>query len=46
MSSRPRLIASDIYRGSSYGAKHPLAIPWVSAAVDLIRALGWLEEGA
>jgi acetoin utilization protein AcuC len=39
----PLLISSEIYRGSSYGPKHPLAIPRVSTAVDLIRALGWLD---
>lgn len=38
----PVLIGSEIYRGSSYGAKHPLAIPRVSVALDLVRALGWL----
>lgn len=42
---RPRLIASEIYRHSRYGGKHPLAIPRVSLAVDLCRALGWLPEG-
>ncbi|MBX6323081.1 MAG: acetoin utilization protein AcuC, partial [Rhodospirillaceae bacterium] len=39
-----RLIASEIYRRSSYGGRHPLAIPRVSAALDLIRAMGWLDE--
>lgn len=43
---RPRLIASEIYRHSRYGGKHPLAIPRVSLAVDLCRALGWLPAGA
>jgi acetoin utilization protein AcuC len=33
---------SEIYRGSSYGAWHPLAIPRVSTVIDLSRALGWL----
>jgi acetoin utilization protein AcuC len=42
--TRPILIGSEIYRGSSYGAKHPLAIPRVSTTLDLIRALGWLAE--
>ncbi len=41
---RPRLIASEIYRHSRYGGKHPLAIPRVSLAVDLCRALGWLPD--
>jgi acetoin utilization protein AcuC len=44
MPPRPRLIAHDIYRRSSYGGRHPLAIARVSAALDLIRAMGWLEE--
>lgn len=35
-------IGSEIYRGSTYGAKHPLAIPRVSTVMDLARALGWL----
>ncbi len=39
----PVLIGSEIYRGSSYGAKHPLAIPRVSTTLDLIGALGWLD---
>ena len=38
---RPILIGSEIYRHSTYGSKHPLAIPRVSAALDLIRAMGW-----
>ncbi len=41
----PRLIASEIYRGSTYGPKHPLAIPRVPAMLDLCAALGWLREG-
>jgi acetoin utilization protein AcuC len=39
---RPLLIGSEIYRGSTYGAKHPLAIPRVSTTLDLIRAMGWV----
>lgn len=42
---RPLLIGSEIYRGSTYGPKHPLAIPRVSTTLDLIRALGWVGEG-
>ena len=38
----PVYIGSEIYRGSSYGPKHPLAIPRVSTCTDLCRALGWL----
>jgi len=37
-----RFIGSRIYRGSSYGAKHPLSIPRVPTVIDLARALGWL----
>ncbi|MGI1663419.1 acetoin utilization protein AcuC [Palleronia sp. KMU-117] len=35
-------LGSEIYRGASYGAWHPLAIPRVSTVIDLARALGWL----
>ncbi len=42
-SVRPLFIGSEIYRGSSYGSRHPLAIPRVSSVIDLCRALGWLE---
>ncbi|MGR3433548.1 MAG: acetoin utilization protein AcuC [Shimia sp.] len=38
-------IGSEIYRGSSYGAWHPLRIPRVSTVIDLSRALGWLPPG-
>jgi len=41
--ARPILIGSEIYRGSTYGPKHPLAIPRVSTTLDLIRAMGWVE---
>ncbi len=37
-------IGSDIYRGSSYGARHPLRVPRVSTVMDLARALGWLPS--
>ena len=39
---RPLFIGSDIYRGSSYGAWHPLRVPRVSTVMDLSRAMGWL----
>jgi acetoin utilization protein AcuC len=39
----PILVGSEIYRRSTYGPKHPLAIPRVSTTLDLIRALGWLD---
>jgi acetoin utilization protein AcuC len=44
MSGRPLFIGSEIYRGSSYGRNHPLAIPRVSSTIDLCRALGWLDD--
>jgi acetoin utilization protein AcuC len=40
--TRPLLVGSEIYRGSTYGPKHPLAIPRVSTTLDLIRAMGWV----
>lgn len=39
---KPVFIGSEIYRGSSYGAWHPLHIPRVSTVMDLARALNWL----
>ncbi|MBJ6370537.1 acetoin utilization protein AcuC [Sedimentitalea arenosa] len=38
----PVFIGSNVYRGSSYGGSHPLAIPRVPTVTDLCRALGWL----
>lgn len=40
--SSPLFIGSPIYRGSVYGARHPLSIQRVPAVIDLARALGWL----
>ena len=40
----PILIGSEIYRASTYGPAHPLAIPRVSTCVDLCRAMGWLPD--
>ena len=40
----PRYVGSEIYRRSSYGPKHPLAVPRVSVCTDLVRAMGWLDE--
>ena len=40
---KPFFIGSEIYRGSSYGAWHPLHIPRVSTVMDLTRALGWVS---
>ena len=44
LAAAPRFIGSEIYRRSSYGARHPLAIPRVSTCIDLCRALGWLPD--
>jgi acetoin utilization protein AcuC len=38
----PLFLGAEIYRGSSYGARHPLRVPRVSTVMDLSRALGWL----
>ena len=38
----PLFIGSEIYRGSTYGAAHPLRVPRVSTVMDLCRSLGWL----
>jgi acetoin utilization protein AcuC len=40
----PAYVGSEIYRHSSYGPKHPLAVPRVSVCTDLCRALGWLPD--
>lgn len=40
----PLFIGSEIYRGSSYGPRHPLSIPRVPVVTDLARALGWLPN--
>jgi acetoin utilization protein AcuC len=40
----PIYIGSEIYRNSSYGPKHPLAVPRVSVCTDLCRVLGWLPD--
>lgn len=44
LQDKPHLIGSEIYRKSRYGGKHPLSIPRVSLALDLIAALGWLDH--
>jgi acetoin utilization protein AcuC len=41
----PIFIGSEVYRGSSYGAAHPLRVPRVSTVIDLCRAFGWLPAG-
>lgn len=40
------LIANDIFRVSRHAPGHPLAIPRVSLAIDLCRALGWVSDAA
>lgn len=40
----PIYIASEIYRHSRYGQRHPLSIPRVSTVTDLARSLGWLPD--
>jgi acetoin utilization protein AcuC len=42
---RPLFLGSEVYRGSSYGPRHPLRVPRVSTVMDLTRALGWLDAG-
>ncbi len=42
--TRPLYIGSEIYRRSSYGPKHPLAVPRVSTVTDIIRAMDWLGD--
>jgi acetoin utilization protein AcuC len=41
----PLFLGHELYRRSSYGAGHPLAVPRVSTVMDLARALGWLPPG-
>ena len=43
--ARPVYIGSEVYRRSTYGPGHPLAIPRVSTCTDLIQAFGWLADG-
>lgn len=38
----PLFIGSEIYRGSTYGAGHPLRVPRVSTVMDVCASLGWL----
>ncbi len=42
--AKPLFLGSEIYRGSSYGAWHPLRVPRVSTVMDLSRAMGWLPR--
>jgi len=43
---RPVYVGSEIYRRSTYGPTHPLAIPRVTTCTDLCRAMGWLPDEA
>jgi len=41
---RPIYVGSEIYRRSTYGPTHPLAIPRVTTCTDLCRTMGWLPH--
>lgn len=41
---QPLFLGHEIYRNSTYGLRHPLAIPRVSTVMDLARAMGWLPD--
>ena len=43
IAARRWLIGNEIYRRMSFPPRHPLAIARVAPAIDLIRAMGWLE---
>jgi len=43
--AQAHFIGANIYRGSSYGAHHPLRVARVSTVIDLSRALGWFAAG-
>ena len=45
MLDQPLYIGSELYRRSTYGPTHPLAIPRVTTCTDLCRAMGWLPDG-
>ena len=42
---KPVFFGSDIFRGSGYGAGHPLHIPRVWPVIDICRDMGWLADG-
>ena len=44
--SRPILVGNEIYRHSVYGQNHPLSIQRVTPAIDMARAMGWLDGSA
>jgi len=43
--ARAHFIGAAIYRGSSYGAHHPLRVARVSTVIDLAQTLGWFAAG-
>ena len=44
--ARPIYIGSEIYRNSTYGPGHPLAVPRVSTVTDICRTLEWFPGGS
>ena len=44
MPDQPLYVGSELYRRSTYGPTHPLAIPRVTTCTDLCRAMGWLPD--
>jgi acetoin utilization protein AcuC len=42
----PLFVGSDFCRAHAFGHNHPLAIPRVSAVMDLCEALGWLDQAS
>jgi acetoin utilization protein AcuC len=42
--AEPLFVGSDFCRVRAFGRNHPLAIPRVSAVMDLCEALGWLDD--
>lgn len=44
MLHRAHLIGSEVFRLTGQDSAHPLASPRVSAMIDLVRALNWLDK--
>ena len=44
MLDRPLLIGGEIFRRTDLNSEHPLATPRVSAMIDLVRALDWVDD--
>jgi acetoin utilization protein AcuC len=42
--AEPLFVGSDFCRVHAFGRNHPLAIPRVSAVMELCEALGWLDD--